>query len=195
MAPSDPATIRTEAVAGWVLLGGSALLIVAGILFSAGEAGYAELGEWKPTALGFGLLVTLFGLIAFGEALRERGERLLPRFGSAAFAIGSTCFIVADALSQGTGRFVYELERIYTVLACVTIALYGWSILRSKALSSAVGWFAIAWAVLDGILYVARIFQAPLGPNVATLVFGAALVAKARWSSRPRSPGRGSVGG
>jgi hypothetical protein len=163
-------------VAGWVLLAGAALLIVAGILFSAGQAGNDELGQWKPTALGFGLLLTLFGLIAFAEALRERGEWLLPRFGSAAFAIGATCFIVADALNQGTGRYVYELERVYVVLACVTIALFGWSTLRSKALPSAVGWFAIAWAGLDGILYVARIIEAPLGPNVATLVFGAALL-------------------
>ena len=85
-----------------------------------------------------------------------------------------------DAIGEGTGQYVFELERAYTVLACVTIALYGWSILRSKTLSSAIGWFAIAWAVLDGILYLARIFPAPLGPNLATVIFGAALVATAR---------------
>jgi len=68
------------------------------------------------------------------------------------------------------------------VLGCVTIALYGWSILTSKALSSAIGWFAIVWAILDGTLYVGRIFQPPLGPNLATLVFGAALVVTARSS-------------
>jgi len=173
---SGLATIGSERVAGWVLLGGTALVFVAGALFGASQAGNDELGQWKPTVLGAGLLVTLFGLIAFEEALRERGERLLPRFGSAAFAIGSTSFIVADALNQGTGQFVFELERIYTVLACVTIALFGWSILRSKSLSSAVGWVAIAWAVLDGVLYVGLIFPAPLGPNLATLLFGAAFV-------------------
>ena len=173
---SGPATIGSERVAGWVLLGGTALVFVAGALFGASQAGNDELGQWKPTVLGAGLLVTLFGLIAFEEALRERGERLLPRFGSAAFAIGSTSFIVADALNQGTGQFVFELERIYTVLACVTIALFGWSILRSKSLSSAVGWVAIAWAILDFLLYVGRIFPAPLGPNLATLLFGAAFV-------------------
>src|SRR4029453_418306 len=118
---------------------------------------YSPLARVVNAALGAGLLVTLFGLIAFEEALRERGERLLPRFGSVAFAIGSTCFIAADALNEGTGQFVYELERVYTVLACVTVALYGSSILRSKALSSAIGWFAIAWAIFDGVLYLGRI--------------------------------------
>lgn len=90
-----------------------------------------------------------------------------------------------DAIGEGTGQYVFELERAYTVLACVTIALYGWSILRSKTLSSAIGWFAIAWAILDGILYLARIFPAPLGPNLATVIFG-----PPSWRQRgDRSPG------
>jgi hypothetical protein len=42
------------------------------------------------------------------------------------------------------------------------------TIIRSKALSSAVGWFAIAWAILDGILYVARILLDPRDDNAAT---------------------------
>jgi hypothetical protein len=169
-APTEPASSRSDRVAGWVLLGGFALLIPAVATYVTGQE------EPKAWLLGAGLLVTLFGLIAFEEALRERGERLLPRFGSVAFAIGLTCFILHDAIHLGGGPWVSGLERAYTVLTCVAISLYGWSILRSKALPRAVGWFAIAWAIVDGYLYVARIFQPPLGPNLATLVFGAALV-------------------
>src|SRR5215510_10667060 len=107
-ARSDAATIRMEHAAGWVLIGGWALLLLAGLLYAGGQAGHDELERWRPTVLGLGLLVTLFGLIVFDETLRERGERLLPRFRSAVFAIGSTCFIVDDALGQGMGVFVYE---------------------------------------------------------------------------------------
>ena len=168
-APIAPAPIPMERVAGWILLGGFAALIPAVLLFLAGS-------PWKPAVLAFGLVVSLFGLIAFEEALRDRGERLLPRFGTAAFAIGTISFIAHDALGQGTGHYTFELERVYTVLACVAIALFGWSSLRSKALSSAIGWVAIAWAFLDGYLYVSRTFIPPLGPNLALLMFGAALV-------------------
>jgi hypothetical protein len=166
--PSGPSTAGLEKLAGQVLLAATAPLVAAVFLFLTGS-------EWKPALLGLGLLVTVFGLIAFEEALRDRGERLLPRFGTVAFAIGVTCFLIHDALGQA-GRFVFEFERIYTVLACVTIGLFGWSILRSKALSPTIGWFAIAWGLAFGVLYVARIWTPPLGPNLATLLFGLALV-------------------
>lgn len=177
MAPRrDQAQIRLERTAGWVLLAGSAFLIIAALLFGAIEAGNEWLAPWQSAALVIGLLVTLFGLISLEEALAANGERLLPRFGTVAFGIGTTSFVVADALGQATGQFTFELERLYTLLACVAIALFGWSILRSRSLPAAVGWFAIAWAVIDGALYLARILQAPLGPNIVTLLFGLALV-------------------
>jgi hypothetical protein len=184
---SDPATVQLDRVAGSVLLGGSALLIYGIFLYVGGEE------DSKVTVIGASLLVTLFGLIAFEEALRDRGERLLPRFGSIAFAIGSTFWIARDTIGQGTGLYVFELERAYTVLICLSIALFGWSILRTKALPLAVGWLAIAWGLLDAYLYVARISTPPLAPNLMTLVLGAALVASAMRSSRARPPARASV--
>ena len=177
MAPRrDQAQVRLERTAGWVLLAGSAFLVVAAVLFGAIEAGDEWLAPWQSAALVIGLVVTLFGLIAFEEALGANGERLLPRFGTVAFAIGTTSFVVADALGQATGQFTFELERVYTLLACAAIGLFGWSIVRSRSLAAAVGWFAIAWAVIDGALYLARILQAPLGPNIVTLLFGVALI-------------------
>ena len=74
-------------------------------------------------------------------------------------------------------------------LACVSIALYGWSILRTKALSYAIGWFAIGWALLDGFLYTSRVVTPPLAPNLATLAIGAALL----WKARGFATGTGSA--
>jgi hypothetical protein len=162
-----------EPIAGSILLAGSALLVARIVFHGTGD-------PLQVAALALGLLLTLFGLIAFAEALRDRGERLLPRFGSAAFAIGTTSWIIADALWQDSGHYVFELERIYTVLACVTIGLFGWSIFRSEMLSTWIGWFAIVWGVAAAVLYVTRIFPPPLAPNVATVVFGLALRPAAR---------------
>ena len=174
--------IRADRIAGWLLLGSLAPMIVAVLMYGAGD-------PTKPLFLGAGLLVTLFGLIALEEALRLRGERLIPRFGTVAFAIGMTCFVIDDALSETFVGFVFPLERVYTVLACVAVALYGWSIVRSEALPQAIGWLAIAWALVDGVLYVARLFNPPLGPNLALFVIGGALVVNAaRASERLRPP-------
>src|SRR6185369_13330459 len=109
-APADAPTSRLDGVAGWVLFWGSALVIYRAYLYVVGDE------DSKVAVIAAGLVVTLFGLIAFEEALRDRGERLLPRFGSIAFAIGSTFWIARDTIGQGTGLYVFELERAYTVL-------------------------------------------------------------------------------
>ena len=173
--------IRTEQVAGWLLMGSLAPIIVAVIMYAGGDA-------TKPLFLGAGLLVTLFGLIAFEEALQMRGERLIPKFGTVAFAIGMTCFVIDDALSETFVGFVFPLERVYTVLACVAVALFGWSIVRSRALPNAIGWLAIAWALVDAVPYVERLFNPPLGPNLALFVIGGALVVTATRTSEPPRP-------
>jgi hypothetical protein len=171
--PSSPSTAELERIAGVTLLAAMAVLAFAVLL-------YLSDSPWKPAVLGVGLLVTLFGLIAFEEALRDRGERLLPRFGTIAFAIGSTAFVFHDVLGADSGHYVTDLERVYTVLACTAVALFGWSILRSRALPAGVGWFAVAWGIAFGVLYLARISTPPLGPNVAAFVFGVALVRRVR---------------
>jgi uncharacterized membrane protein HdeD (DUF308 family) len=175
-APSDPATSQLDRVAGWVLLGASALLVYGVLLYGAGQE------DAKILVIAAGLAVTLVGLIVFEEALRQRGEWLLPLIGCFAFAVGSTFWVTREIVGQSTGLYVFGLERNYTLLACLTIALFGWSILRTRAVPMAIGWLAIVWGILDGFLYVARIFAPPLGPNLAIMVFGAALL----WSSRPR---------
>jgi len=170
---------KSARIAGWLLLAGSAFLVAAAVLFGAGADSSADMGRWQGAALDVGLVLTLFGLIAFDEVLRDRGERLLPRIAVAAFAIGVTCFIVADAIAQGGGRFVFELERAYVVLGCVAIAAFGWAIVRTGVVSIRLGWAAILWAAAWAVLYLTRIVEAPLGPNVITAAFGVALARRA----------------
>jgi uncharacterized membrane protein HdeD (DUF308 family) len=175
----EPRAMRDlDRAAGWILLGASAFLIWGVLLYGAGEE------DAKIVVIAVGLAVTLLGLVVFEEALRQRGEWLLSLIGCFAFAIGSTFWITRDIVGQSTGLYVFGFERNYTLLACLTIALFGWSILRTRAVPIAVGWLAIAWGIVDGFLYVARIFNPPLGPNLAILIFGLALV----WSGRDRAP-------
>jgi hypothetical protein len=88
-----------------------------------------------------------------------------------AFLIGALPWLVADL----TGTFVFEVERTYAVLTCVSVTAYAWAMLRARLLPVAVGWASIAWALAWGLLYLGRVsvFIAPLGLNLtAILVFG-----------------------
>jgi hypothetical protein len=163
-----------DRAAGWILLGASALLVWGVLLYGAGEE------TQKIAVIAVGLAVTLFRLVAFEEALRQRGEWLLPLIGCFTFAVGSTCWITRDLIGRSTGLYIFGLERAYVLLTCLTIALFGWSILRTRSLPIAIGWFAIAWAILDAYLYVPPRFP-PLAPNLAILIFGLVLA----WTNRP----------
>ena len=96
-----PATRSSERTAGWILLGGFALVVWAIILYLNDDPS-------KPAVLGLGLLVTLAGLIAFAAVLNEGGETVLPRFGAAAFAIASICWIASDQIDGGSGNMTFE---------------------------------------------------------------------------------------
>ena len=48
--------------------------------------------------------------------------------------------------------------------------------MRTTILPRWVGGTALAWAVVWGILYLARVAEAPLGPNLVTCLFGVELL-------------------
>jgi hypothetical protein len=182
----EPREMRDlERASGWTLLGASALLIYGLVLYVSGQE------TQKVPVIAAALTVTLFGLVAFEEALRQRGEWLLPLIGCFAFAVGSTCWIARDLIGQDTGLYIGGLERAYVLLVCLAIALFGWSILRTTALPIAIGWLAIAWAILDAYLYAPWRFP-PLAPNLAILILGLVLVwprGRAGGNGRARPPG------
>jgi hypothetical protein len=92
--------------------------------------------------------------------------------GTIAFLVGVVLWLVGEATALDSGRFIFEFERDYVVLACVAIAMFGWAIVRTTVLPRWVGQTAVAWAVVWGILYLARVAEAPLGPNLVTGLFG-----------------------
>ena len=83
---------------------------------------------------------------------------------------------LGDDLAPGGLPWVFELERNYVVLACFALAAYGWAILRTEVLPRWLGWAAIGWNVVWALLYLSRIVEAPLGPNLITLLFGLLLL-------------------
>jgi hypothetical protein len=118
----------------------------------------------------------LLGRTALQVVLTDSGDRLLARLGTIAYLVGVVLWIVDDAIDLAGGRFIYELERDYVVLAYLAIAAFGGAILRTRILPRWVGGIAVLWAVVYPVLYLGRIFEAPLGPNMITGLFGLALL-------------------
>ena len=173
MGPPSPLVERR--VAGSLLVTGFAILVVAAFLY--GNGAYPAGHAWQSNALTVGLLLTLLGLTAFQVVLTDSGDRLLARLGTIAYLVGVVLWIVADAIDLATGRFIYELERDYVVLACLTIAAFGAAILRTHILPRWVGGMALVWAIVWTVLYLNRIAEAPLGPNLIPALFGVELLA------------------
>jgi hypothetical protein len=161
-------------VAGSLLVTGFAMLVVAAFLY--GEGAYPAGHAWQSNALTVGLVLTLLGLAAFHVVLADAGDRLLARLGMVAYLVGVVLWIVGDAIELAGGRFIFELERNYVVLACLAIAAFGGAILRTRILPRWVGGVAVVWAIVWTVLYLARIGEAPLGPNLIPALFGLELL-------------------
>ncbi len=85
-----------------------------------------------------------------------------------------------EAIHAWTGRVL----AIHTMLAYLTIAVFGWTIVSTHALAAWTGWFAIVYGSLLGLSTITRMPTAFLGPAnqppvliyIPTLVFGIALL-------------------
>jgi hypothetical protein len=154
-------------VAGALLVLGFGLLMVRAALFALDDA---SLLGWSSDALGGGLITTILGLTTLELALHKAGQQVLARLGATAYLVGALPWLVAET----TGTFVFEIERNYVVLTCVSLAAYTWAMLRVRLLPVAVGWASIAFVLAWGMLYLGRVsfFIAPLGPSLAILVIG-----------------------
>ena len=170
----QPTLLGERRVAGSLLVTGFAVLVVAAFLY--GDGAYPAGHAWQSNALTVGLVLTLLGLTAFQVVLTDSGDRLLARLGTVAYLVGVVLWIVDDAIDLAGGRFIFELERDYVVLACLAIAAFGGAILRTRILPRWVGGIAVVWAIVWTILYLARIGDAPLAPNLIPALFGLELL-------------------
>jgi hypothetical protein len=173
----DPPTrLGERRVAGYLLVTGFAVLVVAAFLY--GNGAYPAGHAWQSDALTVGLVLTLLGLTAFQVVLTASGDRLLARLGTIAYLVGVVLFIVDDAIDLAGKGFIFELERDYVVLACLAIAAFGAAILRTRILPRWLGGVAVVWAVVWTVLYLSRISEAPLGPNLIPALFGLVLLVR-----------------
>lgn len=157
-----------------LLLAGFAFLVVAALLYGFGT--YPLGTRLQNNFLGVGLVLTLFGLAAFQFVLSASGDHLLARLGMIAYLVGVVLWLVGETLAVDSGRFIFEFERDYVVLACLATAMFGSALLLKPILPRWVGGSAVAWALLWAVLYLTRIAEAPLGPNLATALFGVELL-------------------
>jgi hypothetical protein len=175
-AMDPPTRLGERRVAGYLLVTGFAVLVVAAFLY--GNGAYPAGHAWQSDALTVGLVLTLLGLTAFQVVLTASGDRLLARLGTIAYLVGVVLFIVDDAIDLAGKGFIFELERDYVVLACLAIAAFGAAILRTRILPRWLGGVAVVWAVVWTVLYLSRISEAPLGPNLIPALFGLVLLVR-----------------
>ena len=161
-----------------LVLGFGFLMVTAALFATNGSPGL------QNTALFSGLMVTLLGLATLELILSDAGGRVLGRLGTIAFLVGSVGWVVTDTFALHGVPWVFEFERNYVVLACFAVAAFGWAILSTDVLPRWLGWAAIGWSVVWAVLYLSRIVEAPLGPNLIPFLFG--LLLFRRSSSRPR---------
>ncbi len=124
---------------------------------------------WTSGNFVIATMITLVGLACFTLALREKGDRFLSIFGWFTYQFGAIFWIlhlafrltvvrqaaeqfsstaIAPAWFQAWGDWSGLLFGIYSVLAYLSIALYGVAVLRTGLLPRWIGWTCILVGVM-----------------------------------------------
>jgi hypothetical protein len=125
-------------------------------------------------------ILTAIGFVVLAEALQNRSGFVLGLMGSAGFLIGAVLIVAAEALSLTIGfEKLYPIVNIYVILAFLSQAVIGGSMLQSGLTAAWAGWAGIGWNMgwLVAIpLLSPRDIYFPILHSVMPLLMGIALL-------------------
>ncbi len=174
---------RERITSGALLTLAAMLVFVGATLFGLGGRDSASpLFALTRSFVLAAVVTNALGLALLESLLRDAGERVLSRLGLIGFLIGAALAVVAEALLlDGSGYLIYTLNRVYVVLAFLSQAAYGASLLRARLLPTWVGRVTIAWNL--GVFAVLLAVNVGSGPDyypilhhIAPLLIGVELI-------------------
>ena len=188
-----------------VLLAGLVMIYLQGNISGLGTgfqgvAGKGAAASALVTLYRFSIPAVLLQLLGFGLLtilLREAGDRAIasPAFSllifswavatvEGSFQSSVTVWAAQEYARTGAVPELFEplrrwvndpIQRTYMIAYLVSMAGYGWAILRTQFLTPWVGWFSIGWSLTWTLLYLGPV-GAPVVAVLFPLVFGGALL-------------------
>lgn len=167
----------------------------------------ANIGEWYWSAGAFavGVLLTLFGFLLLGNALRSSGDRVWSELGLTAFFFGALLWIASltfrvtatvaaanETVASGQTPIWYSgiaqwsggLFSVYMVLAYLAIAAYGKALHGTIFAPSWMSWTAMVFGLAGSVGFIARFgpFGLPLTIHLVPGILGIVLLVRSRRS-------------
>ncbi|HLF20578.1 MAG TPA: hypothetical protein VI704_07295 [Bacteroidota bacterium] len=154
---------------------------------------------WIHTCFVIGVLLTVAGCQLLDTALYQSGERMFSRLGSSSYFFGALLWIASIAfrvtVDLSAGKMTVEtgvmpawieplhqwsglLFAVYMMLAYLSIASFGQSLLSTAVIAGWVAWMCVIFGIAGAIGFIVRfpLFAPPLMVHLPLGVLGIYLV-------------------
>ena len=168
------------------------LLIACGLIFTVGgilftgrvmwqwpastTPGYLR---WERGSVILAVLVTAFGLVLLEDLLRTAGDSVVARLGIVTYLIGAVVIMVAETSYLDNRQWVYSQTVLYVLLALISQAAFGLSLLQTGLVPRWAGWATLIWNLFWLVVLpiaARRDMYYPALHHAASLIIGIALL-------------------
>ena len=143
--------ISEQIASGWLLILSALIFLVGGMLYTGRAIWKWPVGQthlylvWERGSVITALVVAVLGLTLLERMLEAAGDRILAPSGMALLLIGASVVIFAETYFVARQESIYAPIVVFVVLAFLSQAVFGASLLRTGLLSAWVGWATIIW--------------------------------------------------
>jgi hypothetical protein len=143
--------IDVRVAAGWLLTLSGLIFTVGGILYSGRAILNWPAGKtssylyWERGFIIAAVLALALGISLLDRLLEAAGDAVLAPSARLVFLIGAVLVIVAETIYLSRQEWVYPTIIVFIVLAYLSQAVFGISILRTGLLPAWVGWATVVW--------------------------------------------------